>query len=106
MGVQDTNEVDIIAINKDTDICTLTIIDSLEWENEEEHLFLLQEKINIYLSFIESGEIYSTYPASKGQKFEINIRFRVSIPERCEQFLQQVSNIISDAGFILTHSMD
>jgi hypothetical protein len=106
MGVQDTNEVDIIAINKDTGICTLTIIDSLEWGDEEEHLFILQEKINIYLSFIESGEVYSTYPASEGRKFEIIIRFRVSIPESCAQFLQQVSKIISDAGFILTYSIE
>ena len=73
MGVQNTNEVDIIGINKETGICTLTIIDSLDWRNEEEHLLLLQEKINVYLSFIESGEIYTTYTPSKGRKFEIKI---------------------------------
>nr|WP_281274530.1 DUF6572 domain-containing protein [Aquisalibacillus elongatus] len=41
MGVEHTNQVDFIGINKETDFCTLTIIDSLEWDNEREHLLLL-----------------------------------------------------------------
>lgn len=105
MGVQNTNEVDIIGINKETGICTLTIIDSLDWRNEEEHLLLLQGKINVYLSFIESGEIYTTYTPSKGKKFEIKICFKESIPDSCILFLQQASKIIADAGFFLTYSV-
>lgn len=93
MGVQNTNEVDMISLNKETGICTLTIIDSLDWRNEEEHLLLLQEKINVYLSFIESGEVYTTYKPSKGKKFEIKICFKESIPDSCILFLQQASKI-------------
>lgn len=105
MGVENTNQVDIIRVNNKTGICTLTIVDSLEWNDENEHLLLLQEKINTYLSFIESGEIYTTYAPSKGKKFEINIRFKNSITEKCVLFLEQASQIVSDAGFVLNHSI-
>jgi hypothetical protein len=105
VGVEKTNQVDIIGINKETGICTLTIVDSLEWSDEDEHLLLLQEKINTYLSFIESGEIYSTYSPSIDKNFEISIRFKNSYPENCERFLIQASQIISDAGFVLNYSI-
>ncbi|WP_407059149.1 DUF6572 domain-containing protein [Ralstonia syzygii subsp. celebesensis] len=36
-------------------------------ENSEEHLLLLQEKINCYLRFIESGEIYNSFPSAEGR---------------------------------------
>lgn len=99
MPLQNTNEVDIISLNKETGIVTLGIIDSLEWENEEEHLLLLQEKINVYLSFIESGEIYSTYGDAKGREFEIKIYFKNKFPDKCKDFLERVSEILNDAGY-------
>jgi hypothetical protein len=108
MGVENTNQVDIIGINKETGICTLTIVDSLEWTDEYEHLVILQEKLNTYLSFKESGEIYKTYTPSEGKEgkdFEINIRFMNPISPDCEHFLQHASKIVSDAGFTLTYSV-
>jgi hypothetical protein len=105
VGVEITNQVDIIGINKESGICTLTIVDSLEWSDENDHLLLLQEKINTYLSFIESSEVYSSYSPAKDKDFEINIRFQNSIPGSCERFLQQASQIVSDAGFALTYSI-
>jgi hypothetical protein len=106
VGVENTKQVDIIGISKETGICTLTIVDSLEWCDENEHLLLLQEKINRYLSFIESGEIYTTYITSKGKDFEIIIRFKNSVPERWKSFLEQASQIVSDAGFVLNFSIE
>lgn len=97
-----TNQVDAISIDKKTGLCTLAIIDSLDWENEEEHLLLLQEKLNVYLSFIEGGEIYTVYEPSKGREFEIKIYFQQASPESCKQFIEQASRIIFDAGFQLT----
>jgi hypothetical protein len=104
MGVENTNQVDIIGINKETGICTLTIVDSLDWTDKYEHLVILQEKINTYLSFIESGEIYKSYTPSEGKDFEINIRFMNPISPDCEHFLQHASQIISNAGFTLIYS--
>lgn len=103
MGVENT--VDFIGIKNESSICTHTIVDSLEWNNEYEHLLLLQEKINSYLSFIEFGEIYITYLPSKDKVFELNIRFKNPITKNCEQFIQHASHIVSDAGFVLFYSI-
>jgi Ni,Fe-hydrogenase maturation factor len=104
MGLQELHIVDAISINEVTGICTLTIIDSLDWQNESEHLFMLQEKLNLYLSFIESGEIYETYPQSKNRTLKIGIRFKNQIPKACEVFLQRALEIITEAGFNLEYT--
>ncbi|BBW96447.1 DUF6572 domain-containing protein [Geobacillus icigianus] len=99
MPLQNTNEIDVISLNREKGIVTLGIIDSLEWENEEEHLLLLQEKINVYLRFIESGEIYSVYEDAKEREFEIKIYFKNPFPDNCKDFLKKVSDILNGAGY-------
>jgi hypothetical protein len=105
MGVQNTNEVDVISYNKETGVVTLAIIDSLDWDDEGEHLLLLQEKINIYLSFIESGEIYSSYEHADGSEFEIKIYFKNDFPQLCKNFLDKVTEIINEAGFYFSYEI-
>lgn len=58
----------------------LMIADHLDWENELQHLSLLQDKINAYVSFIESGKIYSVYPDANlvdGFIFDLRIVFKI-----------------------------
>ncbi|WP_370590617.1 DUF6572 domain-containing protein, partial [Xylophilus sp. ASV27] len=56
MNVENTTIVDAVGTDKETDEVRLSIFDHLPWDTE--HLRLLQDKINVYLGFIESGEIY------------------------------------------------
>jgi hypothetical protein len=53
MSVDQTNIVDFISINSSGNV-VLTISDHLEWDNEGRHIYILQEKLNKYLAFIES----------------------------------------------------
>ncbi|WP_316250199.1 DUF6572 domain-containing protein [Bacillus tropicus] len=63
MALHDTDKIDLVSMdNNNEDIVYLTIFDALDWEDEEEHALLLQDKINTYLTFIENGEIYDTVP--------------------------------------------
>lgn len=105
MAIHNTNEVDAIGIDKETGYVTLAIIDSLDWKDEEEHLSLLQEKLNLYLSFIESGEIYSAYEQAEGRDFEIKIHFKHDISQSCKDFLGKASEIISEAGLFLNYKI-
>lgn len=56
MSVEDLNTIDCIGIPIETPHeVNLGISDHLEWDASlDEHLYLLQEKINTYLRFIES----------------------------------------------------
>ncbi len=99
MSIKKTNEVDSIGIDNKTGYVTLAIFDSFDCADEEEHLLLLQENLNSYLSFLESGEVYNAYEDAKGREFEIKIHFKYEIPQNGQEFLNNVSEIIENAGF-------
>ncbi|WP_342715875.1 DUF6572 domain-containing protein [Bacillus paramycoides] len=73
MSLYELEKVDFMGYNQEEKIAYLVITDELDWTNEEKHIELLQEKINLYLSFIESDEVYERYPEVKGYGFVIKI---------------------------------
>ena len=72
MTIEQTDKVDFISTDRDGNT-KLTISDHLEWDEELEHLYFLQEKINKYLSFIENGEIYEHRKEAKENDIVINV---------------------------------
>ncbi len=57
MTAEQTNKIDYVHIDLDCDDAYLTISDHLDRQEENEHIWMLQKKINAYLLFIESGEL-------------------------------------------------
>jgi|SRR5678809_586292 hypothetical protein len=103
MSVEDSKIVDAISADPKGNI-VLTISDHLEWDENSEHLLVLQNKINDYLSFIESGQIYSDYTHAKGKNFIINIYAKFLPNETAERFLRCTRETIQAAGYDLTLS--
>jgi len=101
MSVQQSDVVDFIGIDNATGNVTLAISDHLDWSDEHGHLLLLQQKINTYLRFLESGEINEAYPQAVGRKCVIEIVGKYDLTEAAESFLRQASAVISGAGFSL-----
>ncbi len=99
MALEDVDILDNIGIDKESGHVVLSIIDNLDWNNECQHLSLLQDKLNYYLGFIESNEIYVAYPKSKGREFEIFIYARYSVPEGGIQFLNKVKSLLVQSGY-------
>jgi len=98
MAVDNKNVIDLISIDKN-DVAILTIVDHLEWDSENEHLMILQDKINGYLSAIESHELYEKYPKAIDKKICIRI---VSFQEPNHDgliFLERTKEIIENAGY-------
>lgn len=78
VSIVEKNKIDGIGKSKTENKVALMIADHLDWENELEHLTLLQEKLNAYISFIESGQVYSVYPEAKsvdGFIFDLRCKF-------------------------------
>ena len=96
MSIEDQNLVDAIGVDEDG-VVVLTISDHLKWDNE--HLYLLQEKINTYLAFLESGKVYETYPRSKSKEFKINVVCKYEPTPSAVEFISQCTNVINQAGF-------
>ena len=75
----------------------LTISDHLEWNRD--HLLMLQDKINAYLDFIESGQLYEAYPNAKGHSLVIDLVIQYRPSPDGEAFLAKVAAVIEQAGF-------
>ena len=99
MSVEQANVVDAISTNGS--FVNLTISDHLDWDDEQGHLIALQEKINVYLSFVESGEILSVYPQAEGKTPVINVVLRIAPNSAGVRFFEQVRPVLMAAGFEL-----
>ncbi len=97
MGLEDPNKLDAIGTDKLTGELVLTIVDSWEWESEQQalyrHLMALREKFNAYLAFIQSGQLREMYPNSTGQRIRIDLLTRFALPEIAKRFLNNVASV-------------
>jgi len=106
MSIEQTDVVDFVSVDKKSGDALLTISDHLAWDqNEEEHLLLLQNKLNAYLRFIESGEVLRKFPEVDGRSVVINVVGQFPLSERASLFFEKASVAIRDAGFKLQFTL-
>ena len=75
----------------------LSISDHLQWDDMD-HLLMLQEKINMYLSAIETGQVSDYYPnATNG--YVICLYLKYELDEQGESFLQKVKYFLNNSGY-------
>ncbi|WP_155914633.1 DUF6572 domain-containing protein [Asticcacaulis sp. AC460] len=101
MTVENVDIIDFISLDNECGDVVLTISDHLEWGGD--HIIILQEKINTYLSFIESGQIFFSYPLAKGKKITIEVVHKYPPDEIGLSFFRSAAPIISSAGMSLRH---
>lgn len=98
MSVEDKSIIDIVSTDLSGNVI-LTISDHLEWDDENEHLLILQEKVNAYLGAIETGELFKKYPKAEGKNIVIRI---IALNEPNEDgfvFLDRAKGILNSAGY-------
>ena len=99
MTIEQENVIDIVGVNEDEKYISLVISDHLEWDNKNEKLLLLQGKINSYLAYIESGQIYEQNPDSRGLDIHIVLTCKHEPSSEGIKFLGLVTPVIEGAGF-------
>ncbi|MEZ6096273.1 MAG: DUF6572 domain-containing protein [Pirellulaceae bacterium] len=99
MSIEQANVIDLIGTDRADGHVTLTIIDHLPWLSDNEHLLLLQTKLNGYLDFIESGQIYDDYPNAIDRDFEISIVCMHKPEGDAIRFLELAGETIRNAGY-------
>lgn len=100
MSVVDTDSIDAIGMEKEVKRVFLSIIDSLVWDNDDVHLFTLQEKINTYLYFIESGELLKALPDAAGFDIAIELILKHMPSDQAVTFFDKTSQILLDKGIV------
>lgn len=96
MSIEQIDVVDAVGINKDTDEVVLTISDHLDWAGD--HLTLLQDKVNTYLSFVESGQIFFSYPMARGRRIIVEVVCKYQPNDQALQFFKIAEPILASAG--------
>ena len=99
MSVEERKVIDAIGIRRSDDRVVLTVTDHLPWLPDNEHLQVLQDKLNDYLAFIESGEVYGSYPQARGKEIEIQVIHKYPPVGDGIVFLERVGMTIRAAGF-------
>lgn len=99
MSIEQTSVIDAIGTNRTSGKVHLTVADHWEWNPE--HMLKVQEKLNTYLAFVESGEIYSTYPGAAGRDVVIDIILKHRPDNDAALFLEKVRSITEKVGVAL-----
>ena len=103
MTVEQPKTIDFVSANKERNRVYLTISDHLDWsaEDEEHHLLSLQEKIQNYLHFVESGQLAKYRPDFKELPVTIHVRAKYPLRGEGVKFYEAAQKIVSEAGFTL-----
>jgi hypothetical protein len=105
MTVEDPKVVDFVSLEPDGGHLVLTISDHLDWQNELEHILALQDKVNRYLDFLESGEVFETCPDGRGRQVRIDVVLQYPPSRRGEEFFQHAQEMVSAAGVALSYGV-
>ena len=100
MSVLDYDQFDLVSTHADGFVI-LTISDYLQWDEEGEHIYALQTKINNYLDGIESGQIVLNYPAAKDKNILIQIIAQFRPNKIGYEFLKSAKKTLNSAGYDL-----
>ena len=101
MSVEDLDIIDFISTNKAGDI-VLTISDHLEWNKNNKHLIILQDKLNRYLEFIATGQLEKEYQQLKNQRIIINIVLKFKPNQDADIFFKKVEEKIKASGYFFS----
>lgn len=95
MAIDKFDQIDAVGIEKNSDFAVLTILDAWDWQDEHKHLSALQSKLNGYLKFVESGQIWVSYPDAAGRQLVIDVIGRFPIPQIGIELLRRASEVSS-----------
>lgn len=99
MSIEEKDKVDFInTSNEDNELVLLGITDHLPWKiNINEHLLLLQDKINNYINFILSGQMIESFPAAREKnKICIQVFFKFPPPKEVHAFMSEFKKALTE----------
>ena len=105
MAVDNPSVIDFIGITSEDKIA-LTISDHLEWNDQNDHLFHLENKIFSYLEVIENNQISKIYPAANDREIIIQIYFKYAPNDEGKLFLDNVADFFKSKNLEFSYQME
>lgn len=109
MSVEQSEIVDHLGIERESGHVGLVIIDDLDWTDELSHLQMLQDKLNAYLAFIESGEVFERVQSELGKSvpsttpINVTVYAKFDLSPRARELMTYAIEMFEDAGLELSH---
>lgn len=102
MSITEVDKIDLVASRPDSNIVKLVVTDHLEWDDLDAHSLILQEKIDSYLYFVESGQLGDlAEPALPADiKVCITLASLYPPPSEAEPLLQQIRDSLESIGIL------
>lgn len=114
MTFAELDRIDMWVIDKEKGRIRLLIFDHMSWDekdgtaylDEEHHLRLLQDKIWLYLNFVQDGEIYDKVPDANGLDIVIDVVTKYPPSEIAKTFFSQIRHVVEEehCSFQVRHS--
>jgi hypothetical protein len=104
-NIENTDTIDSLAYEQDTSSLILLLTDGMDWSDMMRHLWLLQEKLNTYIWYIDSGQYEEKY--SNVKRIELRVSFLFEEPELCHELLEKAKqvfmNVFENFEMIVEH---
>ena len=104
MSIIETNIIDGIVYNKKLGLFYLIVADHMAWD-EDQHLALLKNKLEVYINYIESGQFIKENPKALNKKPIILVLAKYSFDSSALAFLEQVKNMMKQMNIELEYRM-
>jgi hypothetical protein len=98
VAIDNPNSIDIMSTSAASEL-VLTIADHFDWTDTQAHQLALQDKLNSYLRFVESGEVYEHRPSAIGSPIVIKVACKWEPDAAGVIFLEKARAIVEGAGF-------
>ena len=105
MSLDNVQAIDAIGVDNATGAVVLSIIDYWDWSDERPHLVALQEKLNAYFEFVESGQVLQSYPDATGRKLCIDLIMRHPLADAGVSLLEKATTIAKQLDIAITSRM-
>lgn len=102
MAVDDFDVIDFVSTPHDGSEVLLSISDHLPWDRDNEHLATLQQKLNLHLDFIQTGQLAKQYPQYAGLPIRIDVYCKYKPSRDGERLLGLCRDACQAAGWDLT----
>jgi hypothetical protein len=99
MSVDNPDVVDAIGTDRTSGTVVLTVSDHLGWgDDADEHIAALKLKLEHYVHFIRSGQLYEAYPKARDRKAVIEVVQKDPPDTRGHEWLEFVQTELADIG--------
>ena len=97
MSLDQAEVVDLVTESPSGEIA-LIMSDTGTWDGSPERVLQLQNKLNTYYEFIESGRLYELHPDAKGRPLRIQLDTLEPLDPTTRRLAEQVEQSLAEEG--------